>query len=275
MNENELKKFAGLGDFLNNTDFAYNLGSTGKYTVPIGALATLLGSYLNWSKAKDTKVEGETEKERRKRLWKSALVPAALGGLATVGTTAGLAALGTSNNPLSEKSTKGFSTLFKAGLKDDDTGIKHIPEPGFFKGYKDIIKDNVPLWSVPVSAGLTAGGTWGVPSVLGNKNLNGWGKIFGSGRQVFENAKDDVGSLKDAAKTLWNRIMKHKTAFDIAKTPAADRTKLLNKYRSLSRASKQRMIRPGTLRRMGRAGTAGALTAAGLFGLDTLNELMQ
>ena len=162
MNENELKKFAGLGDFLNNTDFAYQLGSTGKYALPAGALATLLGSYLNWSKAKDTKVEGETEDERRRRLWRSAIVPATLGGLATLGTTAGLAALNTSSDPLSDKSITGFSNLFKTGLKGDSSNISRKPEPSDIAEFRNWIHANVPKSIMPAIAGGLGWthGTW-------------------------------------------------------------------------------------------------------------------
>ena len=213
MNENELKKFAGLGDFLNNTDFAYQLGSTGKYALPAGALATLLGSYLNWSKAKDTQVEGETEDERRRRLWRSALVPATLGGLATLGTTAGLAALNTSSDPLSDKSMTGFSNLFKAGLKgksvvepkenndwivnrglegirtgirsgaskirDVVTGtpsgskIRYSSEPNWIGSTTRTIRDHVGAAGIPLLSAAIGGGTWGMPSVLRNPNITG------------------------------------------------------------------------------------------------------
>lgn len=115
--DKHIKKIAALSNFLNNTDFGYQLGSVGKYTVPTGLAATLLGSYLNWSNAKDTEVEGETEDERRRRLWRAAINPAVLGTLATGASTLGLGALNTTDKPLSKDSAHGFKDLFLAGLK--------------------------------------------------------------------------------------------------------------------------------------------------------------
>ena len=112
---NTQTKYAGLSDFLNKTDFGYQLGSTGKYTLPAGALLTMLGSYLNWANAKSTKVEGETEEERRKRLWKAAIVPTALGGLATLAGTTGIASLASTPTGLVSGETSGFMENFKKG----------------------------------------------------------------------------------------------------------------------------------------------------------------
>jgi hypothetical protein len=268
--DKHIKKIAALSNFLNNTDFGYQLGSVGKYTVPTGLAATLLSSYLNWSNAKDTEVEGETEDERRRRLWRAAINPAILGTLATGAGTLGLGALNTSDNSLSKDSVHGFKDLFLAGLKgksDSKTSdIKYEAPTSTLREYFDYLK-----YKVPVGAAIVRGPLTGALAAAKEAPV---GKILLTfGGKVVENIGDDlnkvlwkapIGIGKGLGKGLWQIGRHPKNTWSKIKNVGSPRN-----FKPNVKASKDAIAKAlktfkntGSFKRLGLAGKAGITTGA-------------